>query len=88
MMGKPVVATDIRGSREEVIHEETGLLVPPRSPKLLAEAIERLLNDREWGVQLGRAGRARALALYDESQVIKLQLERIEMELRHYEARI
>jgi len=81
MMGKPVVATDIRGSREEVIHEETGLLVPPRSSKLLSKAIERFINDRDWGVKLGSAGRARALSLYDESQVIKLQLERVEMEL-------
>ena len=31
MLGKPVLATDIRGSREEVVHEETGLIVPVRS---------------------------------------------------------
>jgi len=88
MMGKPVVATDIRGSREEVVHEETGLLVPVRSAKLLTKAIERFINDRDWGMKLGNAGRARALSLYDESQVIKLQLERVETELSGYEARI
>jgi len=80
MMAKPVVATDIRGSREEVVHEQTGLLVPVRSPELLAEAIERFVDNPAWGGKLGAAGRERALQLFDESKVIGLQLERIVME--------
>jgi len=79
MMAKPVVATDIRGAREEVVPEETGLLVPVRSPVLLADAIERLLLDPAWGSRLGEAGRGRALSLYDERRVVALQLERITM---------
>ncbi len=80
MMAKPVVATDIRGSREEVVHNETGLLVPVRSPALLAAAIERFAKTPAWGEKLGRAGRERALQLYDESKVVAAQLERIEVE--------
>lgn len=80
MMGKPVLATDIRGSREEVVHEETGLLVPARSPELLAAAIERFADNPAWGLRLGAAGRERALSLYDESNVVAMQLERIERE--------
>jgi glycosyltransferase involved in cell wall biosynthesis len=86
MMAKPVVATDIRGSREEVVHEETGLLVPVRSPKLLARAIARFIDDPAWGSKLGSAGRTRALELYDESKVVDIQLDRIQCEARSHEA--
>jgi glycosyltransferase involved in cell wall biosynthesis len=77
MMGKPVLATDIRGAREEVVPEETGVLVPVRAPDKLAAAIERFVRNPAWGVKLGQAGRQRALVLYDEQKVVALQLERI-----------
>lgn len=86
MMAKPVVATDIRGSREEVVQGETGLLVPARSPAILAEAIGRFVANPAWGRELGIAGRTRALSLYDEKSVVSMQLERIESEWRRYEA--
>jgi glycosyltransferase involved in cell wall biosynthesis len=82
MMGKPVLATDIRGAREEVVAEQTGLLVPSRSPERLAEAMERFVDDPDWGRRLGLAGRARALTLYDENKVVALQLERIALAAR------
>jgi glycosyltransferase involved in cell wall biosynthesis len=74
MMSLPVVATDIRGSREEVVNNETGLLVPLRNPKALAQAIEFLYKDREKTKKMGKAGRKRALKLYNEKNVIKKQL--------------
>lgn len=77
MMGKPVLATNIRGAREEVVPEATGLLVPVRSPGALEAAMERFVRDPEWGKRLGEAGRQRALMLYDEQKVVALQLERI-----------
>lgn len=80
MMAKPVVATNIRGAREEVLHEKTGLLVPLRSPESIAAAVERCLLDPDWGRALGEAGRRRALSLYDEKKVVALQLERITSE--------
>ena len=88
MMAKPVVATDIRGSREEVVHEETGLLVPVRSPELLAGAIARFVEDPVWGRKLGSAGRTRAIALYDEKKIVGIQLERIERAARNLKANI
>lgn len=86
MMAIPVVATDIRGSREEVVPEETGLLVPVRSPESLAKAIGRFVENPAWGQILGAAGRERALRLYDERKVVTLQLDRIEREVRLHEA--
>lgn len=43
--GKPVVATRVGGFDEVVADESTGLLVPPKDPAVLAEAIVRLLRD-------------------------------------------
>jgi len=87
MMAKPVVGTDIRGSREEVVHGETGLLVPVRSPDALAEAIGLFVANPAWGRELGIAGRIRALSLYNESSVVSTQLERIESEWCQHETR-
>lgn len=77
MMARPVVATDIRGAREEVIPEQTGLLVPVRSPDRLADAIGRMVAEPSWAVQLGAAGRERALSLYDERCIVAVQIEKI-----------
>ena len=81
MMEKPVVATNIRGSREEVINEKTGLLVPTKNPKKLAEAFEKIIKNPNLGKSMGLAGRKRALKHYDESKVIDLQLRLIEQYL-------
>ena len=66
----PVVATDIRGPREQVVPGETGLLVPPGSVAPLAAALRRLAGDPAARMAMGQAGRARASLLYDEAKVI------------------
>jgi glycosyltransferase involved in cell wall biosynthesis len=75
MTGLPVVATDIRGSREEVVPEETGALVPVNDAAALARALNRLVADPELRARWGAAGRTRALALYDEAKVVARQLD-------------
>ncbi|MCF8175747.1 MAG: glycosyltransferase family 4 protein [Burkholderiaceae bacterium] len=82
MMGKPVLATDIRGAREEVVSGETGALVPTRSPDKLAAAMARFIDDPGTGKRLGAAGRERALQIYDEKKVVAVQMDRIESEAR------
>ena len=57
---RPVVATNVGGLRDLVVDGETGLLVPPRDPRALRAAVERLLGDRELRRRLGAAGRERA----------------------------
>lgn len=56
-METPVVATDGAGNPELVLHERTGLLVPPRDPAALAIAVLRLLGDPAFARALGQAGR-------------------------------
>ena len=43
----PVIATNVGGTGEAVIHDRTGLLIPPGNPAALQEAIERLWNEPE-----------------------------------------
>ncbi|MCH2203540.1 MAG: glycosyltransferase family 4 protein [Fuerstiella sp.] len=57
--GKPIVSFDIDGAPEVCIHDETGLLVPTRNVKLLADAIIRLASDEQLRKRLGEEGRRR-----------------------------
>lgn len=57
--GVPVVAFDVAGSREAVAHGESGLLVTPKDPGALAEAILRLAGDSALRERYAAAGRER-----------------------------
>ncbi len=70
LCGLPVVSTAIRGPREQVVDGVTGLLVPPREVAPLARALQRLAADPTLRQRMGEAGRARAVALYDEASVV------------------
>jgi glycosyltransferase involved in cell wall biosynthesis len=59
--GIPVVGTKVGGMLETIVDGQTGLLVEPERPDLLAEAVVSLLNDREAAVRMGTKGRARAV---------------------------
>jgi glycosyltransferase involved in cell wall biosynthesis len=54
--GVPVVATDVGGQLEVVDRGRVGLLVPPRDPATLAEAIEQLLYDASLRARLSAQG--------------------------------
>ena len=77
MTGLPVIATNIRGSREEVVAGETGILVPVADAVALGDAIRQLARDSTQRQAMGAAGRRRALELYDEAKVIARQMERL-----------
>jgi glycosyltransferase involved in cell wall biosynthesis len=58
-MSRPVVGTRVNAIPEAVVHERTGLLVPPGDARTLAEAIVILLKDPQKARAMGRAGRRR-----------------------------
>ena len=69
--GVPVIATDVPGCREALVHEETGFLVPPRDAQALAAAISRLLSNRDLRDRMGRAARQMAVRRFDIKAIAK-----------------
>jgi glycosyltransferase involved in cell wall biosynthesis len=61
----PVIATTVGGNQEAIIDGETGVLVPPEDPDLLAAAILELTRRRSAWSTLGEAGHARFRRLFD-----------------------
>jgi D-inositol-3-phosphate glycosyltransferase len=57
--GLPVVATRWRGLVDVVVDQETGVLVPPRDPEQLADALGWLVRNPAEARAMGRRGRAR-----------------------------
>jgi glycosyltransferase involved in cell wall biosynthesis len=76
-----VVASDAGGLPEVVQHGVTGLVVPRGDTTALAEAIGSLLADPDRRLAMGRAGRERALRLFDWDRTAA-QFERIYAEVR------
>ena len=71
--GKPLVATRLGGTIEQVENERTGLLVEQNNPQKMADALERLLLDTEMRIRMGENGRERFLNLFEfESFYIKV----------------
>ncbi len=75
LTGLPVVATAIRGPREQVVDGVTGLLVAPATVAPLAAALTRLTENPGLRAALGAAGRARALERYDEAATVSRTLD-------------
>ncbi|MGC8669460.1 MAG: glycosyltransferase family 4 protein [Chthonomonadales bacterium] len=61
---RPVVASNVGGLTDTILHGDTGLLVPAADAASLAQAIGRLLGDEELRSRMGEAGRARVEAFY------------------------
>ncbi len=73
-MGRPIVATDIDGVREELEDGITGLLVPPENSDALAESIIDLLVDKDKSSQMGINARREA----EEKFGVDLMLKNVE----------
>ncbi|MBC3465581.1 glycosyltransferase family 4 protein [Pseudomonas sp. RW10S2] len=73
--GRAVVTTDVPGCRDAIEADVTGLLVPVRDSERLAEAIERLLNDKGLRQQMGAAGRALAERAFAIESIVEQHLE-------------
>jgi len=62
--GCPIVVTDVSGSSQVIIANETGMIVPPANPKSLAQTITTMLTDKEKARQMGQLAKAQVTALY------------------------
>jgi len=69
--GTPLVATAVDGTPEIVIHEKTGLTVPPGDSRGLAQAICRLLANPALRKQYGDAGRRWVLEQFSQEEQLR-----------------
>jgi len=72
--GRPLVATDVQGCREIILHGESGFLVPPDSENELAMALIKLINDPKARESMGKKGRELVENLYSSDIVIEKTL--------------
>ncbi|MGF2948869.1 glycosyltransferase family 4 protein [Microbacterium alcoholitolerans] len=78
-MGVPAVTTNATGARDAVVNEVTGLVVPMRDPRTLADAIWRLATEQGLAERLGAAARERALATFSKANhVWQIHAEHLE----------
>ena len=70
--GLPVVATAVNSVPDLVIPGESGILVPPGRPRLLAEAVDDLLDDRPKAERMARRGQASAGSTYDAESLAEV----------------
>jgi glycosyltransferase involved in cell wall biosynthesis len=70
--GIPVVTTLSTGSRDSVVPEVTGLLIPPGYPEAISEAVLGLLRDADRRQRMGRAARAWVVEHFADDRVLGL----------------
>ena len=68
---KPIVATNVSGNPEAVVHNKTGILVPPKNSEALAKAVIKLLKNKKLRKQMGKQGRRRVEKYFTIEKMIK-----------------
>jgi glycosyltransferase involved in cell wall biosynthesis len=70
--GIPVITTECTGSRDSVVPEVTGLLIPPGYPEAICESVLKLLRDPERRRRMGQAAQAWVVEHYVNGRVLGL----------------
>lgn len=73
--GKATITTDVPGCRDAIIPGITGILIPPKNPVALSEAIASLLENPLLCASMGQAGRKLAHEKFDVKNVISQHLK-------------
>ncbi len=69
--GRPVIASDVGGNAEAVVHNEIGIIIPPDDPASLSRAILELYNNPERRLEMGQRARERAANSFSLGKMIK-----------------
>ncbi|HTH93050.1 MAG TPA: glycosyltransferase family 4 protein [Candidatus Paceibacterota bacterium] len=69
--GRPIIGTNIGGTPQVIDNGVTGLIVEPKNPQALAEAIEKIISDHAFAQALGDAGSLKAQGFSWEIQTGK-----------------
>lgn len=73
--GLPIIGSSVNGIPEEVEHQSTGLLIPPRNVELLAQAIQILSDSPELRLSMGKASRKK----FESQFTISHMTEQVDM---------
>jgi glycosyltransferase involved in cell wall biosynthesis len=65
VIGRPIIATRVRGSRDVVLDQQTGFLIEPGDAAALAERLHRLISDPDLCHRLGESARKFVAADFD-----------------------
>ena len=83
---RPVVATDVGGTAEEVVNGETGHLVPAGDAGPIRRALLELAGDRERAREMGAAGRRRQRERFTGDAMVDGYLRAFEEAIRRGQA--
>ena len=72
--GRAVIGSSSGGMAEMITHGETGLLVPPRDPKAIADAVLSLIHRPQLVRQFAEAGRKSIIEKLSPERILPLQL--------------
>jgi glycosyltransferase involved in cell wall biosynthesis len=76
----PVIASDVDGVREVVVHKETGYIVPKADPDALEKSINSLLENEDLRIKMGKMGYERILSAFSD----QVMCEKYESVLKSY----
>lgn len=65
----PVVSTKVGGIKDAVVDGETGILVAPERPDEIAEAVNKILADKDLAGKMGKNGRKRVEAAFSWKRI-------------------
>lgn len=72
--GRAIITTDVPGCRDAITPDETGLLVPVKNSAALADAMQKLVEDKALRENMGAAGRKLAEEVFDVNKVVEQHL--------------
>lgn len=73
--GRTIVTSDVPGCRDAIIPNKTGLLVPPKKPEKLADALQWLIDNPSIRVSMGKAAREFAIKEFKIEKIIENHLK-------------
>jgi len=81
--GKPCIATNVGGTEDVVVDNETGLIIPPADPESLYKAILTLLLDNNLSIEFGNKGWHRVLKNFTKENIAEKTLNVYDQVLHH-----
>jgi glycosyltransferase involved in cell wall biosynthesis len=70
-MGIPCVGTNVYGLKDSIVDGDTGILVPPRNPEALGDAMKFLIDNPEVLAVMGSKARKRVCEEFDSREINK-----------------